>query len=108
MRAQNAAALSSEGDRREGRGTKHRTGKRDPQFLAEKSPISQAGLPDTPMAHAFLRALRNWLSRRSDKSSRQIAIPTGVVSDAELAQVLLAIFKLKPGQAARDPSRWQA
>ncbi|MGA7310499.1 MAG: hypothetical protein WBX05_16250 [Pseudolabrys sp.] len=43
------------------------------------------------MAHAFLLALRRWLSARRT-SSQKIAIPTGVVSDDELVRVLRALF----------------
>lgn len=53
-------------------------------------------VPATAMAHAFLRALREWLARHYPAStSQQIAIPTGRVSDDELARVLRAIFGAK-------------
>ena len=98
MHAPNAAAPKPV-DGRGGRGSDCTIGKRN-HFLAEKVTSRLADLPDTIMTAAFLRALRHWLSRRSDKSSRKIVIPTGVVSDAELARVLRAIFHINapPGR----------
>ena len=88
MRARNALAVKSGGNRIEGRNDRSR-GKRD--RLAPKQPNRQAAVPDTVMAHAFLLALRRWLSARRT-SSQKIAIPTGVVSDDELVRVLRALF----------------
>lgn len=90
MPTRNAAALEFGGNRIEGQGT-HRRGRRE--HLASKRQVMQAAMPDTVMARAFLRALRRWLlNKRRSYTSQKIAIPTGVVSDAELARVLRALF----------------
>ena len=49
------------------------------------------------MARAFLRALQRWLDRHRPDTSQQIAIPTGTVSDTELAAVLRALFHINNG-----------
>lgn len=93
MRAQNAATLSSEGDRSEGRGSDRHNGKRDDPYLAEKAADRLVSV-----TCAFLAALRRWLVRHSNSSSRQIVLPTDVVSDTELAKVLSAIFGIEAGR----------
>jgi hypothetical protein len=93
MLARNAAAPET-GDGFEGRESDRSRGKRD-HFLTQKvSERLVPGLPDTTMARAFLRALRRWLDTHRHHTA-SIAIPTGTVSDAELARVLRAIFSNK-------------
>jgi hypothetical protein len=71
----------------------HRRGR--PDHLAPQASKRQA-VPSTVMAHAFLKALRRWLERHCP-GNQQITIPTGVVSDVELARVLRALFHINNG-----------
>lgn len=100
MRAQYAAALKS-GDRRiEGRDNPS-FGKRD--RLAPQAAERPAGLPDTAMAAAFLRALVRLAARRHEFSTK-IVIPTGIADGSELARVLraLGLLRTKPGNGRTE------
>jgi hypothetical protein len=71
----------------------------------------QAGLPDTLMAHAFMKALVRWAARRPEPSTK-ITIPSGIApqrtrsrlvgAQAERA-VILKIFE--DGRLSRNHSR---
>jgi hypothetical protein len=78
-------------NRFEGRIDDHRRGRRN--HLAPQAKDLQAAIPQTALAAAFMRALRRWLTRHSGNStSKKITLPTEVVSDDQLVQVLRAIF----------------
>jgi hypothetical protein len=55
-----------------------------------------AGVADTIMAAAFLRALQSWAERHH--ADGMISIPTGLVDIAELTKVVLALGQLKRSQ----------
>lgn len=54
------------------------------------NPHYRQAVPDTVMAHAFLRALMRWAKRRPNTDA-WIAIPTGTVTAGELARVVCAL-----------------
>jgi len=47
-------------------------------------------IPETAIAHAFLKALIEW-AQRADRSERRIALPSGAVDGDELRQVVVAL-----------------
>jgi hypothetical protein len=50
---------------------------------------------NTTMRAAFLKALYVWAARHADDDTGNIVIPTGVVTTADLAQVITALIASK-------------
>jgi hypothetical protein len=84
--SRNATAPESGVCRIEGRDDRSR-GKRD---LALITSNQQAGLPNTAMAAAFLKALARLAARRPDRSTK-ITLPTGVTNIGGIELVLCAL-----------------
>jgi hypothetical protein len=52
---------------------------------------ARAVWPDTAMAHAFLSALVRWAMAHRDDEAAKVVLPVGILTLAELVQVLRAL-----------------
>lgn len=62
-------------------------------------------MPDTALAHAFLRALVAWAQRQS--GAGRVALPAGAVDADELARVMALLRARSDSRLRADGARWK-